>query len=188
MYCSSLPEEPQQSIRWMLNAPCLLFLQLILFCSTLHPGLSAHMDQTVVAGRFGDPTRMRQEWASVSFQWSSDALIDQREANNFKHCHGLMVGGSQQMHRPDRQLPPRYVLYTHLGLVRGNGGGGVYDVIKKCQKRSAWEQVVCGAAAIKDSYSFHSLPQMVTPQTEHCWLGAHMNAAQNTHVHIIFLI
>lgn len=40
LYCSSLPEEPQQSVRWMLNVPCVLFLQLILFCSTLHPGLS----------------------------------------------------------------------------------------------------------------------------------------------------
>lgn len=69
--------------------------------------------------------------------------------------------------RKSADASPRYVLYTHLGLVRGNGGGGVYDVIKKCQKRSAWEQVVCGAAAIKDSCSFHSLPQMLTPQTEH---------------------
>lgn len=64
--------------------------------------------------------------------------------------------GIRQMRGPDRQLLARYVLYTHLGLVRGNGG--IYDVIKKCQERSAWEQVVSGPGAIKDSCGFRSHP------------------------------
>lgn len=60
------------------------------------------------------------------------------------------------MRGPDRQLLASYVLYTHLRLVRGNGG--IYDVIKKCQKRGAGEQVVSGAGAIKDSCGSSSLP------------------------------
>lgn len=43
------------------------------------------------------------------------------------------AGGDWEMTGLDGQLQARYVLYTHLGLVRGNGG--IYDVIKKCQKR-----------------------------------------------------
>jgi len=39
------------------------------------------------------------------------------------------------MRGPDKQLLARYVLFIHIGLVGGNGG--IYDVIKKSQKRSA---------------------------------------------------
>lgn len=157
--------------------PGVLF-QLILLWFTLHPGLEGRRHGPnggggsiwrPLQGRLiGEPCLTFTDETLNHVDWSkrSEWLHAGRRTDG---------GGSRQMHRPDKQLLPRYVLYTHLGLVRGNGRGGVYDVIKMCQKRSAWEQVVCGAAAIKVSRSFGSLPQIVTPQTEHYWLGARAN-------------
>ena len=94
--------------------------------------------------------------------WSPAHLRGQRFCRSGSDSGGNPPAGEGLWYRrgPDRQLLARYVLYTHLGLVRGNGG--IYDVIKKCQQRGAWEQVVSGAWAIKDSCGFRSLPLTTT--------------------------
>lgn len=84
--------------------------------------------------------RLKGQLGKKSEETISDILLvwHPRDASIFRQSDSLLaeeVEGDGQMREPDRQLPARYVLYTHLGLVRGNGG--IYDVIKKCQRTSA---------------------------------------------------
>lgn len=116
-----------------------------------------------------------------------------RDASIFRQSDSLEVEeveGDGQMREPDRQLLARYVLYTHLGLVRGNGG--IYDVIKKCQRTSAREQVVSGASTVKNktnrkmdkktpAASTLTAPllagEMITPESNHTRAHMHTKSA-----------
>lgn len=191
LYCSSLPEEPQQSVRWMLNVPCVLFLQLILFCSTLHPGLSGltHGPSRLL---WNPPPPQGRVWGEPQFTFNDHLMLWLIKEKQITSSIVIDWRWRKSADASARQTITAQVcpLYPPRAGQRKWWGWGwvgeVYDVIKKCQKRSAWEQVVCGAAAIKDSCSLHSLPQMVTPQTEHCWLGTHMDTARTTNIHVFF--
>lgn len=81
------------------------------------------------------------------------------------------------MREPDRQLPARYVLYTHLGLVRGNGG--IYDVIKKVPEDECLRTGCLRSCDRKkqnkkkaNSCSFHSLP-LTSRRDDHTRVRSH---------------
>lgn len=85
------------------------------------------------------------------------------------------------MREPDRQLPARYVLYTHLGLVRGNGG--IYDVIKKVPEDECLRTGCLRSCDRKklnkkkknNSCSFHSLP-LTSRRDDHTRVRSHSSA------------
>lgn len=92
------------------------------------------------------------------------------------------VEGDGQMREPDRQLSARYVLYIHLGLVRGNGG--IYDVIKKGPEdeflRTGCLRSCDCKKQNKTKGSFHSLLP-TSKRDDHTRIGSH--SSTHTHIH-----